>query len=74
MGMEARFATSMVTTNSDGSICPTCRLPMSRTAKRSSRYRIIVRVNDKIKKTLTSGLSFPGMGDFIIFDLEGILW
>ena len=28
---------SMVTTNSDGSICPTCRLPMSRTTATNAR-------------------------------------
>ena len=43
MGMAARFATSMVTTSSAGAISPICRLPMSRTAKISTRYRKSVR-------------------------------
>ena len=43
MGMAARLATSMVTTNSDASIWPICRLPMSRMEKISTRYRKIVR-------------------------------
>ena len=43
MGMAARFATSMVTTNSAGSISPICRLPMSRTANISTRYKNSVR-------------------------------
>ena len=49
MGIAARFATSMVTTNSEGSICPICRLPISRTQKISTRYRMMVRIKDKIK-------------------------
>ena len=42
-GMEARLAMSMVTTNSEGSICPSCRLPMRRMTISSTRYMRIVR-------------------------------
>jgi len=42
-GIEARLAISMVTTNSDGSICPTCRLPMSRITPSSAKYITTVR-------------------------------
>ena len=43
MGMAARLATSMVTTNSDASIWPICRLPMSRMERISTRYSSNVR-------------------------------
>ena len=43
MGMAARLATSMVTTNSDGSSCPSWRLPMRRMTAMSTRYKITVR-------------------------------
>ena len=44
IGMAARFATSMVTTNSAGSISPICRLPISRITAMSTRYKMMVRV------------------------------
>ena len=34
---------SMVTTNSDGSICPTCRFPISRITAISTKYSATVR-------------------------------
>ena len=43
MGMAARFATSMVTTNSAGSISPICRLPMTRITRIRTRYNSRVR-------------------------------
>ena len=43
MGMDARFATSMVTTNSEASICPICRLPIIRMDTISTRYKNTVR-------------------------------
>ena len=43
MGMAARFASSMVTTNSVGSISPICRFPISRTQTISTRYSAMVR-------------------------------
>ena len=42
-GIAARFASSMVTTNSVGSISPICRLPISRTQTISTRYSAMVR-------------------------------
>ena len=42
MGMDARLAMSMVTTNSAGSISPICRFPMSRTTKMRIRYKKMV--------------------------------
>ena len=42
MGMAARLAMSMVTTNSAGSISPICRFPMSRTTRMRTRYRQMV--------------------------------
>ena len=51
IGMAARFASSIVTTNSAGSISPICRLPMSRTQKISTIYSRSVRKYDKIKKS-----------------------
>ena len=49
MGMDARFATSMVTTNSEGSICPICRFPMQRITAMRIKYSNTARKYDKIK-------------------------
>ena len=43
IGIAARFATSMVTTNSAGSISPICRFPIIRMAKISTKYNKMVR-------------------------------
>ena len=64
MGMEARSAMSMATTNSLGSSWPICRLPRHRIAAMSTRYKITVREKDKIK-FLTSGVGCEKGGKFI---------
>lgn len=46
IGTAARFAISIVTTNSIGSISPSCRLPMSRTTRISARYKTTVRMSE----------------------------
>ena len=46
IGTAARFAISIVTTNSIGSISPSCRLPMSRTTRISARYKTTARMSE----------------------------
>ena len=46
IGTAARFAISIVTTNSIGSISPSCRLPMSRTTRISARYKTKARMSE----------------------------
>ena len=46
MGTEARSAISILTTNSDGSISPSCRLPIRRMTTTRIRYSKIARRNE----------------------------
>ena len=46
IGTEARSDSSSVTTSSDGCSSPICRLPISRIATISRKYRITVRMTE----------------------------